>query len=193
MKILFFFFFPATFLFCQNNDSLKYNNLFITKYDTTIILPTFDEVKIISFKNKEDQILYRKLKKRTLKVYPYAKLASHKLDSIQNDLKEISKKRKRKKYVKAIEQWIKTDLTKDLKKLSRWEGRILSKLIYRETQISTYNIVKELKGGIHAFFWQGMAKIYDNNLKTSYQPLTDKEDKMIEHILLEAQLEGKIK
>lgn len=193
MKILFFFFFPATFLFCQNNDSLKYNNLFITKYDTTIILPTFDEVKIISFKNKEDQILYRKLKKRTLKVYPYAKLASHKLDSIQNDLKEISKKRKRKKYVKAIEQWIKTDLTKDLKKLSRWEGRILSKLIYRETQISTYNIVKELKGGIHAFFWQGMAKIYDNNLKTSYQPLTDKEDKMIEHILLEARLEGKIK
>jgi hypothetical protein len=193
MKILFFFFFIPTFLFCQNNDSLKYSNLFISEHDTTIILPTINEVNIISFKNKEDQLLYRKLKKRTLKVYPYARLASHKLESIQNDLKGISKKRKRKKYIKAIEKWIKTDLTQDLKKLSRWEGRILSKLIYRETQISTYKIVKDLKGGLHAFFWQGMAKVYDNNLKTTYQPLTDKEDKMIEHIILEAQLEGRIK
>lgn len=193
MRILFFFFLLPSFSYCQSNDSIRYHNLLYNGEDTIIILPPINEVEIISFKNKEDQFLYRKLKKRTLKVYPYAKLASHKLDSIYDDLEGISKKRKRRKYIKAVENWIKTDLTQDLKKLTRWEGRILSKLIYRETQISTYQIVKELKGGFHAFIWQGMAKIYDNNLKTTYQPLVDKEDKMIEHIILEAQLKGRIK
>lgn len=193
MKILIFFIFLPSLIFCQNNDSIKYHNFSFDGQDTIIIIPPIGGIEIISFKNKEDQQFYRRLKKRTLKVYPYAKLASHKLDSIYNDLEGISKKRKKRKYIKAVENWIKSDLTNDLKKLTRWEGRILSKLIYRETQISTYQIVKELKGGFHAFFWQGMAKIYDNNLKTTYQPLIDKEDKMIEHIILEAQLEGRIK
>ena len=193
MRILVFFVFLPSFLFCQNNDSTKYYNLSFNGQDTIIILPAINEIEIISFKNKKDQLLYRRLKKRTLKVYPYSKLASFKLDSIYNDLQGISKRRKKRKYIKAVENWIKSDLTQDLKKLTRWEGRILSKLIYRETQISTYQIVKELKGGFHAFFWQGMAKIYDNNLKTTYEPLVNKEDKMIEHIILEAQLKGKIK
>lgn len=193
MKILIFFIFLPSLLFCQDNDSTKYHNFSFDGQDTIIIISPIDGVEIISFKNKEDQQFYRRLKIRTLKVYPYAKLASHKLDSIYNDLEGISKKRKKRKYIKAVENWIKSDLSKNLKKLTRWEGRILSKLIYRETQISTYQIVKELKGGFHAFFWQGMAKIYDNNLKTTYQPLIDKEDKMIEHIILEAQLEGRIK
>ena len=96
-----------------------------------------------------------------------------------------SRKRKRKKYVKSVEQWVKEDLAKELKKLTRWEGRILVKLIYRETGICTYDIVKDLRGGWHAFIWQQLAKIYDNNLKTTYQPNTNKEDKLIEHILLE--------
>ena len=193
MRLSFFFLLLPFVSYTQDLKTIKFENYSFNGEDTIIILPAIDEIEIISFKNAEDQILYSRLKRRTLKVYPYAKLASHKLDSIYKDLGNISKKRKKRKYIKAIESWIKSDLSKDLKKLSRWEGRILSKLIFRETQISTYEIVKELKGGIHAFFWQGMAKIYDNNLKTSYQPLTNKEDKMIEHIILEAQLEGRIK
>mgnify|MGYP000102932167 CR=1 FL=1 len=193
MKILIFFIFLPSLLFSQNNDLKKYHNFSFNGEDTIIITPPLEGIQIISFKNKEDHKFYLMLKKRTLKVYPYAKLASHKLDSIYNDLEDISKKRKKRKYIKSVENWIKSDFTNDLKKLTRWEGRILSKLIYRETQISTYQIVKDLKGGFHAFFWQGMAKIYDNNLKTTYQPLINKEDKMIEHIILEAQLEGRIK
>ena len=82
-----------------------------------------------------------------------------------------------------MEQWAKEDLSEELKKLTRWEGRILVKLIYRETGICTYDIIKDLRGGLHAFIWQQLAKIFDNNLKTTSQPSTVKEDKLIEYIL----------
>lgn len=193
MKILFFclLLFPQI-LCAQLIDSLQVRQILIKENDT-IVLSNIHEVEILTFKNISDQRYYNRLKIKTLKVYPYAKLAARKLDSIYNDLENISKRRKKKRYIKAIEKWLKNDLAQELKKLSRWEGRILSKLIYRETQISSYEIVKNLKGNMHAFFWQGMAKIYDNNLKTPYRPLTNNEDKMIEHIILQAQLEGHIK
>ncbi len=160
-------------------------------YDNdTLILADIDEVVILHFKNREDARYFKRLQYKTLKVYPYAKLAAEQLDSIQTQLELIPKRRKRKAYIKATEQWVKEDLAADLKKLSRWEGRILSKLIYRETNISTYEIVKDLKGGFHAFFWQGMAKLYDNNLKTPYQPHSVEEDKWIEYILKDAKQKG---
>jgi len=160
------------------------------KDNDTLILADIDEVEILHFKNREDARYFKRLQYKTLKVYPYAKLAAEQLDSIQTQLELIPKRRKRKAYIKATEQWVKEDLAADLKKLSRWEGRILSKLIYRETNISTYEIVKDLKGGFHAFFWQGMAKLYDNNLKTPYQPHSVEEDKWIEYILKDAKQKG---
>ena len=169
------------FCFAQT-DSLLIKEIQLIDGDT-FITSELKNVDILSFKTVEDRRYYIRLKRKTLKVYPYALLAAHKLDSIQQDLEYIPKKRKRKKYVKALEQWVKKDLAEELKKLTRWEGRILVKLIYRETGVCTYDIVKELKGGWHAFIWQQLAKIYDNNLKTTYQPNSDKEDKLIEHIL----------
>ena len=77
-----------------------------------------------------------------------------------------------------------------IKKIIRWEGRILSGLIYRETNISTYQIVKDLKGSFHAFFWQGMAKRTITTLKTPYQPQSVEEDKWIEYIIVDAKKKG---
>ena len=165
-------------------DSLIIKEIQVLEGDT-FITAKLDNIDIFSFKTTEDKRYYYRLKRKTLKVYPYALLAAHKLDSIQQDLKHIPRKRKRKKYVKAVEQWAKEDLAQELKKLTRSEGRILVKLIYRETGICTYDIVKDLRGRLHAFIWQQVAKIYDNNLKTTFQPSTDKEDKLIEHILQE--------
>ncbi len=162
------------------------------KDNDTLILADIEEIEILHFINLEDERYFRRLKYKTLKVYPYAIMAAEKLDSIQIQLELIPKRRKRKAYIKATEQWIKDDLAPKLKKLSRWEGRILSKLIYRETNISTYQIVKDLKGSLHAFFWQTMAKLYDNNLKTPYQPKNIEEDKWIEYIILDAKKNGKI-
>lgn len=170
--------------FCcfAQTDSLLIKKIQVLEGDT-FITAELKNVDILSFKTVEDKRYYYRLKRKTLKVYPYALLAAKKMDSIQQDLDNIPKKRKRKKYVKAVEQWAKEDLSEELKKLTRWEGRILVKLIYRETGICTYDIIKDLRGGLHAFIWQQLAKIYDNNLKTTYQPSTVKEDKLIEYIL----------
>ena len=190
MKVLVFILcFPFVSL-CQK-DTFLIKEMYYKDNDT-LILADIEEIEILHFINLEDERYFRRLKYKTLKVYPYAIMAAEKLDSIQIQLELIPKRRKRKAYIKATEQWIKDDLAPELKKLSRWEGRILSKLIYRETNISTYQIVKDLKGSLHAFFWQTMAKLYDNNLKTPYQPKNIEEDKWIEYIILDAMKNGKI-
>ena len=190
MKVLVFILcFPLVSL-CQK-DTFLIKEMYYKDNDT-LILADIEEIEILHFINLEDERYFRRLKYKTLKVYPYAKMAAEQLDSIQIQLELIPKKRKRKAYIKATEQWIKEDLAPELKKLSRWEGRILSKLIYRETNISTYQIVKDFKGNLHAFFWQTMAKLYDNNLKTPYQPKNIEEDKWIEYIILNAKKNGKI-
>lgn len=172
-------------------DTFMIKEMYYYKKDT-LVLSEINEVQILHFKNKEDQRYFRRLQYKTLKVYPYAKLASSKLDSVLADLDSIPKRRKQKAYIKAVEKWTKEELAEDLKKLSRWEGRILSKLIYRETNISTYEIIKDLRGGFQAFFWQSLARFYDNNLKTPYQPQSVEEDKWIEYILEDAKRQGLI-
>jgi hypothetical protein len=172
-------------------DTFLIKEMYYDKKDT-LVLSKIDEVQILHFKNKEDQRYFKRLQYKTLKVYPYAKLASSKLDSVLADLDSIPKRRKKKAYIKAVEKWAKEELAEDLKKLSRWEGRILSKLIYRETNISTYEIIKDLRGGFQAFFWQSLARLYDNNLKTPYQPKNVEEDKWIEYILEDAKRQGLI-
>jgi hypothetical protein len=72
------------------------------------------------------------------------------------------------------------------------EGKILVKLIYRETNTTSYDIVKSYRGSFNAFFWQIMAKLWDNNLRTEYDPVNIKEDMLIEHILTQAKLEGRL-
>lgn len=188
MKVLVFILCFPLLALCQK-DTFLIKEMYYKDKDT-LILADIEEIEILHFKNREDERYFRRLQYKTLKVYPYAKLAAEQLDSIQTQLELIPKRRKRKAYIKATEQWVKEDLAPELKKLSRWEGRILSKLIYRETNISTYQIVKDLKGGFHAFFWQGMAKLYDNNLKTPYQPQSVEEDKWIEYIIVDAKKKG---
>ena len=78
-----------------------------------------------------------------------------------------------------------------LKSLTMTEGKILVKLIYRETNTTSYEIVKSYRGKFNAFFWQTMAKFWNNNLKTKYDPICDREDMLIESILIQANLEEK--
>jgi hypothetical protein len=182
--LLLIFLFP---LFClAQSDSSLIKEIHIAEGDT-FISTELKSIDVLSFKTKEDKRYYHRLKQKTLKVYPYALLAAHKLDSIEADLAQIPKRRKRKKYIKAVDRWVKEDLGEELKKLTRWEGRILVKLIHRETGISPYYILKDYRGNWQAFLWQQFAKLYDNNLKSQYQPESVKEDRLIEHILLEAE------
>ena len=90
-------------------------------------------------------------------------------------------------------KWVKEEYAEKLKNLTMSEGKILVKLIYRETKTTSYEIVKSYRGRFNAFFWQTMAALWDNNLKTEYDPVNVREDMLIEHILIQAKLEGKFK
>jgi len=149
------------------------------------------EVKVLAFKNKEEKKKYNILKRRVLKVYPYAISAKEKLMNIQVGLDSIRKRRHKKRYTKEVAKWVKEEYADRLKNLTMSEGKILVKLIYRETQTTSYKIVKSYRGRFNAFFWQTMAKFWDNNLKTEYDPVNNREDMLIEHILIQAKLEGK--
>jgi hypothetical protein len=156
----------------------------------TIFFSKLPEVEILAFESKEDKNAYYILKRRVLKVYPYALVAKKKLDEIKLNLENIPKRRKKKQYTKEVTKWVKEEYTDRLKSLTMNEGKILVKLIYRETNTTSYDIVKSYRGSFNAFFWQTMAKLWDNNLKTQYDPVNIREDMLIEHILIQAKLEG---
>ena len=161
--------------------------------DDTVFFSKLPEVEILDFKSKEERNTYFILKRRVLKVYPYALAAKTKLDEIKSVLDTIPKRRKKKRYTKEVTKWVKEEYTDKLKNLSMNDGKILVKLIYRETNTTSYEIVRSYRGRFNAFFWQTMAKLWDNNLKTEYDPVNIREDMLIEHILIQAKLEGTLK
>ena len=156
-------------LFCSLLSAQEINIIdFEVVNNDTIFFTDLPEVEILEFKNNEERNTYFILKRRVFKVYPYALLAKSKLDEIRIAIDTIPKRRKRKRYAKEVANWVKDEYTDTLKKLTMTEGKILVKLIYRETNITSYDIVKSYRGRFNAFFWQTMARIWDNNLKTSY-------------------------
>ena len=159
----------------------------------TFFISNIPEVAVLAFKDKEEQKKYLMLKRRVLKVYPYALSSKEKLKSIEITLDSIPKKRHKKQHSKHVAKWIKEEYADRLKNLTMSEGKILVKLIYRETNTTSYEIVKSHRGRFNAFFWQTIAKFWDNNLKTEYDPLNIGEDMLIEQILIQAKLEGKFK
>ena len=157
----------------------------------TFFISDVPEVKVLAFKNKEEHKKYNILKRRVLKVYPFAMSAKEKLMNIEVGLDSIPKRRQKKRYTKEVAKWVKEEYADRLKNLTMSEGKILVKLIYRETNTSSYEILKSYRGRFNAFFWQTMAKFWDNNLKTEYDAVNNREDMLIEHILIQAKLEGK--
>jgi hypothetical protein len=105
-------------------------------------------------------------------------------------LNRIPKKRKRKRYIKDFEDYLKDKFEPDLRKLTRSEGQILCKLLYRETDITAYDLVKEYRSGWTAFWYNFSAGFYDISLKKTYDPQNDDEDRLIENILQRAFLQG---
>tara|TARA_B110000908_G_scaffold111985_1_gene131334 strand:- start:682 stop:1260 length:579 start_codon:yes stop_codon:yes gene_type:complete len=165
---------------------------YVVEQGDTILLTEIPSIDIISFTDNKERLRYQILKRKVLKVYSYAIYTKQKLEEMENELNSISRKRKKKKHTKKVSKFLKEELGEELKKLTRTEGNILVKLIYRETNISTYKLLKLYRGTVNAYFWQTMAKIYDNDLKQEYDPLNNREDMWIEHIINQAKLEGKL-
>ena len=105
-------------------------------------------------------------------------------------LDSIGKKRKKRKHIRSVAKIIKKQYATALKNLSMKEGRILIKLIYRETGISTYHLLREYRGWWSATMWQTFAKMYDHDLKSTFDPVNNREDMFIDKILEQAKREG---
>ena len=137
----------------------------------------------LEFTSKENRRRYFILRRKTRKVYPYAKLASERLTTMNERLESIENKRLRKKYTKRIQKYIEEEFSAKLKKLTRTEGQILVKLIYRQTGKTAFQLVKELRTGWKAFWYNTTASLFDISLKETYDPFNNKEDYLIEDIL----------
>ena len=184
------FFFYLTFLVKVSSQDLKISTYEIIGDDTIINFQNFPELDLIRFKTNEDRINYLRTKKRIKKVYPIALFAKEKLNQINLSLDSIPKKRKKRKFKRELGKWVKNEYEPIFRKMSIKEGRILIKLVYRETEFTTYDLIKEYKGRFSAFFWQRVIKVYDNDLKMKYDPVNNPEDKLIETILNELIIEG---
>lgn len=148
-----------------------------------------DEVILMNklkFENKDEHIQYLILKRKTLKVYRYAKMAADTLTKFNRDLATLTKKKEKRRYSKRMQRFIEDEFSEELKKLTRTEGQILVKLIHRQTGITTFNLIKDLRSGWKAFWYNNTAKLFDISLKAEYDPTSSKEDFFIEDILQRA-------
>lgn len=145
-----------------------------------------DEVILLNkleFNSKEDRRRYLILRRKTRKVYPYAKLAAERLITMTERLKTIEKKGDRKRYTKRVQKYIEEEFSEKLKKFTRTEGQILAKLIHRQTGRTAFELVRELRNGWRAFWYNTTANLFDISLKEKYDPFINKEDYLIEDIL----------
>ena len=181
----------AIFSFNSSSQDKLLISAFTIDNGDTFFAADVPEVEILAFKDINERRKYYILQRRVVKVYPYALSAKEKLISIQKGLDLIPKRRHKKRYTKEVAKWVKEEYADRLKNLTMKEGKILVKLIYRETNTTSFEIVKSYRGRFNAFFWQTMAKFWDNNLKTEYDPVYNREDMLIENILIQAKLEEK--
>ena len=132
------------------------------------------------FKSQADRDDYARLRYNVLKVAPYAMFAGNRYRQLERDLATTADKRKQKAMVDACDKEIKDLFNKQIKDMTITQGEILIKLINRETGNTSFDLVKDLKGGLNAFMFQSLARLFGHNLKETYDP---QEDHDIESIL----------
>ncbi|WCM42762.1 DUF4294 domain-containing protein [Flavobacterium sp. CBA20B-1] len=171
-------------------DSLRTNVLEDGEIEKEFLLP---EMHINFSKEELERIKIQSiLRRRILRVYPYAVLTSENLTVMNENMAKMESNSQKRKYLKRSEKYLKEQFEDRLKKLSRKDGQILVKLINRQTNKTTFELVKDLKSGWSAFWSNQTAKLFDIQLKTKYDPAEVLEDFYIETIIKELAAEGKI-
>lgn len=137
------------------------------------VLPAFvlDPVEIHGrpLTEKEKNDFYRMVY-NVRRTYPYAVLAKERMDQYNAMRREVAKKKDQRKFLKEEEAAIKRDFLEDLKHLTKSQGAILIKLLYRQTDTTAYFLLKDFRGGARATAYQTVARLWGYNLKETYQP-----------------------
>ncbi|RXG32792.1 DUF4294 domain-containing protein [Leeuwenhoekiella marinoflava] len=145
-----------------------------------------EDVIVLSRLKFDDNTARRRyliLRRKTRKVWPYAKLAGERLVELNERLDSMQSKRDRKRYTKIIQRYVENEFKEELKKLTRTEGQILVKLMYRQTGQTTFELIKNYRSGLKAFLLNTTASFFDISLKEIYDPEDVQEDYLIEDIL----------
>ena len=187
--------FMSTLLFSQverGKDSILLSDRYIIFEGDTLLIELNEVLllKKLNFKTNYDRRYYFWFRKKTLKAYPYAKLAADRLNTLNERLEHIKSKRRKKQYTKRIQKYLEKELTGQLKKLTRTEGRILIKLVHRQTGDTSFTLIKNLRSGWKAFWYNTTANLFKLSLKEEYDPVNNKEDFLIEDILQRAFIDG---
>jgi hypothetical protein len=148
-------------------------------------LPTVEVKSIQTTKWKNYWRDWTRLRNAVYVTYPYAKTASKVISEVNAQLVNVSDENARRKIIKAREAELKRDFADKVTNLSVYQGKVLMKLINRETGNNCYEIIKEFKGGFNAGFWQAVAFVFSSSLKQQYDPKGD--DREIEKIVQELQ------
>ena len=173
----------------QRADSLPGKSYLLQKVNRDgVTLPEVEikEVTVYAhpqFPKKSDFRKYERLVYNLKKVYPYALIVRARLSKVNEELSNIKSDKERKDYLKKVEKDVFANYEGDIRDMTITQGRLLIKLIDRETQNTSYVLIKDYRGKLAAAFWQGIARIFGSNLKEEYDPYG--EDSLIETIIQE--------
>jgi hypothetical protein len=166
------------------NDTIK---TYLTEYQGELIpWIVTKEVQIVDtriFKSEKERQDYNRLRYNVLKVLPYMRFANERYAQLERDLATTADRRMQKQMIDNCEKQVKDMFNSDIKNLTITQGEILIKLINRETKNTTYDMLKEIKGGFSAFMFQSVARIFGHDLKETYDPAKERD---IESILKSA-------
>ncbi|MBE3084967.1 MAG: DUF4294 domain-containing protein [Bacteroidetes bacterium] len=173
----------------QKNDTLqeRFHLLQNVKRDG-ITMPEVEikEVTVVARPGSAGRNEYRKYERliyNIKKVYPYALIVRIRLNQVNEEMKSITSEKERKNYIKDVEKDVFAEYEGDMMNMTITQGRLLIKLIDRETQNTSYSLIREYRGKLTAAFWQGIARIFGSNLKEEYDAYGD--DALIESIIKE--------
>ena len=187
LKMLFIILFFAL----SHNTLVKGQQAFINQTQTVIIngdtMQSYIAKPILIlpkpvFTNNNDLRKFTKLVRNLKVVYPYAKIGKAIYEDIQKKIDTIPNKRDRSKYIKEREKELMSKYEDELKALTMNQGQLLMKLMDREVNKTTYEIIKETRGPMQAFMWQQLARLFGSDLKIGYDANGD--DKIIEKIII---------
>lgn len=147
-------------------------------------ITVFPELK---FKNKKQEEYYWRTVRDVKKALPYAKLICRTLTETYEYIETLPDTKAREKHLNEMEKAVFEQYKPDLKKFTRGQARVLVKLIQRETNQSSYDIIKAFLGSFRAGFWQAFGKMFGVSLKGQYNPQKDENDAIIERICIEVE------
>lgn len=157
----------------------------IDEQGDTILVLMLNEITCfppLKFKNKKEEEFYWKTVRDVRRTLPYAKLISETLIETYEYIETFATKKEREDYLKHMEDALFKQYKPVMKKFTRNQARTLVKLIQRETNQSSFDIVKAFLGGFRATFWQGFGKLFGVSLKSDYNPSKNRDDAIIERV-----------